>query len=72
MIEEDGPDRAKTPSYVVVFQSLENFPIQPIIAGTYNDRFEKVSGNWRFIERHEEMSLYGDLSHHLLQPFGPG
>ena len=71
IIEEDGHNRAKTQSYVVVFQSLEDFPLQPIIAGTYNDRFEKVNGQWRFIERREEMSLFGDLRHHLLQPYGP-
>jgi len=73
IIEPDGPNRAKTQSYVIVFQSNENegFPIQPIIGGTYNDRFEKVNGEWRFTERREEMSLYGDLRHHLLQAYGP-
>jgi 3-phenylpropionate/cinnamic acid dioxygenase small subunit len=71
IIEPDGPNRAKTQSYVIVFQSVENFPIQPIIGGTYNDKFEKVDGAWRFTERREEMSLYGDLRHHLLQPYGP-
>ncbi|HTJ62214.1 MAG TPA: nuclear transport factor 2 family protein [Alphaproteobacteria bacterium] len=73
IIDPDGPNRAKTQSYVIVFQSneIESFPIQPIIGGTYNDRFEKVNGEWRFIERREEMSLYGDLRHHLSQAYGP-
>jgi 3-phenylpropionate/cinnamic acid dioxygenase small subunit len=72
IIEEDGPNRAKTQSYVIVFQSVEDFPIQPIIGGTYYDKFEKFEGAWRFVERREEMSLFGDLSHHLLQPMAPG
>src|ERR1700754_2966878 len=73
IIEEDGPNRAKTQSYVIVFQSVgEDFPIQPIIGGTYNDKFEKVDGKWRFTERREEMSLFGDLRNHLLQAYsGP-
>ena len=70
-IEPDGPNRAKTQAYVIVFQSLEDFPIQPIIGGTYYDKFEKMDGAWRFTERREEMSLFGDLSRHLLQPYGP-
>jgi len=73
IIEEDGSNRAKTQSYVIVFQSVgDDFPIQPIIGGTYNDRFEKVDGKWRFTERREEMSLFGDLRNHLLQAYaGP-
>jgi len=71
IIEPDGPNRAKTQSYVIVFQSTPTFTIQPIIGGTYNDKFEKLNGEWRFTERREEMNLYGDLSNHLLQPYGP-
>ncbi len=71
IIEPDGPGRAKTQSYVIVFQSTDTMTLQPIIGGTYYDRFEKVDGNWRFTERREEMSLFGDLSNHLLQPYGP-
>jgi len=72
IIEPDGPNRARGQCYVVVFQSTPSFTLQPIIGGTYLDRFEKVDGKWRFSERREVMDLFGDLSNHLLQPFGPG
>src|SRR5688500_13377582 len=70
IIEPDGPDRAKTHSYVIVFQATDKFPLQPIIGGAYRDIFAKVNGEWRFIERREEMDLFGDLSHHLALPYG--
>ena len=71
LIEADGPGRAKSQCYVVVFQSTPSFKMQPIIGGTYRDRFAKVDGVWRFAERRQEMDLFGDLSNHLLQQFGP-
>jgi 3-phenylpropionate/cinnamic acid dioxygenase small subunit len=72
IIEEEGPGRARTQSYFTVLQSTPDFPLQPICGGTYNDRFEKVDGAWRFCERREEMPLVGDLSHHLSIPYtGP-
>jgi hypothetical protein len=46
-------------------------PLQPIIGGRYYDRFARVSGAWRFAERRMEIDLFGDLSAHLLQQFGP-
>lgn len=71
IIEEDGQGGARTQCYVIVFQSTPSLPMQPVIGGTYKDRFAKVGGVWRFTERRQEMDLFGDLSQHLLQPFGP-
>lgn len=74
LLESDGADRAKSQSYVVVFQATRTMPLQPVIAGTYLDRFEKVDGIWRFSERREEAHLFellGDLSNHLKLPFDP-
>jgi 3-phenylpropionate/cinnamic acid dioxygenase small subunit len=65
-IAADGPDRAKARSYVSVFQRTEKLPLQPIVVGTYHDKFEKIAGTWRFAERAEEMELIGDCSQHLL------
>jgi len=66
--EEAG--QAACRSYVTVFQGVgEEFPIQPIYSGRYRDRFERVDGEWRFVERHMVGDFVGDLSHHLLQPF---
>lgn len=72
IIEPDGLGRARSQSYVIVFQSTPSLPLQPIIGGTYRDRFEQVDGTWRFSERREDMALFGDLTHHLLKPYGPG
>ena len=68
----DDDAHARCQSYYVVFQAAEGFPLQPIITGTYLDRFEKVAGIWRFSERRELVGQTGDLSAHLLQRFvGP-
>jgi 3-phenylpropionate/cinnamic acid dioxygenase small subunit len=71
LIESDGPDRAKSQCYVVVFQATSKLPLQPVIAGTYLDRFERVDGKWRFSERRElpeRMELIGNLQEHLNFP----
>ena len=70
LIEPDGPDRAKAQSNVIVFQGTAEFPLQPIIASSYRDRFQRVDGIWRFSERRiglEVPDIIGDLSAHLTQ-----
>lgn len=64
IIEPDGEGRAKASSYVMVFQQTKELPLQPIIGGDYRDRFEKVDGVWRFVERYIGNDLYGNLSAH--------
>ena len=71
IIEPDGEHAARAWSYVLVHQATEGLPLQPIIGGRYADRFAKVEGGWRFTERRMEMDLFGNLSAHLLQQFGP-
>lgn len=58
IIETDGADRARTQAYVIIFQSGKALPVQAALGGDYSDRFQKIDGQWRFIERR-------------LQPFGP-
>jgi 3-phenylpropionate/cinnamic acid dioxygenase small subunit len=66
IVEIDG-DSAASRSYYTVFQQTDDFPLQPIIAGRYHDRFEKVDGQWRWTERdYSLVDLVGDLSRHLL------
>lgn len=65
IIDDDGPDRARAQSCVVCFQATESLPLQPIVAGTLHDRFAKVDGTWRIVERREDLELVGDMSHHL-------
>lgn len=64
---------ATAQSYAVVFQAVDDFPLQPIIGVRYydtfaNDTLAKDAGGWRFTERKIESHLFGDLSRHLLQP----
>lgn len=56
---------ARAQCYIVVFQAVPpDFPLQPIFAGHYRDRFEKAGGAWRFAERNISPDLVGDLSRH--------
>lgn len=64
-ISEDG-DSATCRAYFTVFQALPDFPLQPVIAGRYEDEFQRVNGTWRFAQRRMLPNLLGDLSHHLL------
>lgn len=66
VIEPDGPDKANAESYVVVFQQTDKLPLQPIVAGTYFDKFAKIDGVWKLVERWEDMELHGDLSQHMI------
>jgi 3-phenylpropionate/cinnamic acid dioxygenase small subunit len=71
IIEADGASAARSQSYILVHQAAPGLPLQPVIGGRYQDRFEKPDGRWRFSERRMEMDLFGNLSAHLLQQFGP-
>lgn len=57
---------AQADSYFTVMQALPNFPLQAIICGRYEDKFEQVDGVWRFSSRKMFPELLGDLSQHLL------
>ena len=68
IIEADGENRARAESYVMVFQQTRSLPLQPIIGGDYLDRFAKVNGTWRFVERRVGNEMFGNLSEHLRIP----
>jgi len=53
-------------SYYTVFQQTDELPLQPIIAGRYNDSFQRIGEKWWFDTRIMFVDLMGDLSHHLL------
>lgn len=71
ILEEDGENRAVATSTVVVFQQTDNLPLQPIITGDYQDRFESSDGEWHFSERRITNDLFGDLRAHGRYEFGP-
>jgi len=63
---DEGAGVATCRSYYTVFQQLEGFPLQPIIAGRYHDTFERAADVWRWTFRdYTLVDLIGDLSHHL-------
>ena len=70
-IEIGGDGSAATArSYFTVLQARPDLPLQPIIAGRYHDRFERVDDSWRFADRQIIPDLIGDLSHHLRDTAG--
>lgn len=54
--------------YITVLQAVSDFPLQPVFAGRYQDRFELVGDEWRWLERRVIADLYGDTSHHTRSP----
>jgi 3-phenylpropionate/cinnamic acid dioxygenase small subunit len=64
IIDVDG-DHAGARCYVTVFQQTDSLPLQPIAAGRYVDRFERVDGRWRFADRLITGFLLGDRSQHV-------
>jgi hypothetical protein len=62
--EEAGLAAART--YWTVLQAVPGLALQPILAGRYHDRFERVDGTWRFSERRYLIDLVGDVSQHML------
>jgi hypothetical protein len=67
---EDGAATASARSYYTVFQQVEGFPLQPIIAGRYHDTFRRIDGRWWFDTRIMRVDLVGDLGRHLLFELG--
>lgn len=66
-IEVDASGKTATAhSRFSVLQATDQLPLQPIIAGRYEDHFAKRNGQWRFTRRTMIPVLYGDVSQHLL------
>ena len=63
-IEEDA-DTATARSYYVVLQATGKLPFQAIVGGRYEDRFERVDGEWRFTDRVVLVDQIGEMSEHL-------
>jgi len=61
----DGGAIATARSSFTVTQALPDFPLQPILAGRYDDELERIDGEWRFTDRVVHADLIGDLSRHM-------
>jgi 3-phenylpropionate/cinnamic acid dioxygenase small subunit len=68
---DEGASRGAARSYFTVFQRVDDFPLQPIIAGRYRDTFHRIDGRWWFDTRVMLVDLVGDLRRHLLFELKP-
>ncbi len=64
-VDESGGSAAARSYYTVLQAVPGELALQPVIAGRYRDRFERVDGRWRFAARHLVVDLVGDLRSHL-------
>ena len=58
-------DRATGGCTFTVLQQVADDPLRAVLAGRYEDRFDRVDGAWRFAERVVHPDLVGDLSQHM-------
>jgi hypothetical protein len=57
-------EHARCRSYFTVFQATDELPLQPIIAGRYEDEFRKSAGKWHFFRRKMLPRLTGNMTQH--------
>jgi 3-phenylpropionate/cinnamic acid dioxygenase small subunit len=69
IVEIDGSGATARSSFTV-FQSVPEFPLQPILAGRYHDRFERIEGRWRYIDHLIFLDLFGDTRFHVKGALG--
>jgi len=72
-IIEVDPEAGKATArsrFTVLQAAGPGLPLEPIIAGRYHDRFERLNGQWRFRERRMITDLIGNLERHLLGDAG--
>jgi hypothetical protein len=62
---DEAAGRAVCRSYVVVFQRLDDFALQPVWTNRYEDRFRVLDGQWRFEAKIMSGHMPGDVSRHL-------
>jgi hypothetical protein len=68
LVVDVAPDgmTATAKSYITVMQARPpELPLQVIASNRHFDRFERVDGVWRFVERVDVQDLVGDMSHHI-------
>jgi 3-phenylpropionate/cinnamic acid dioxygenase small subunit len=62
---DDVAGVATVRSSYLVLQATARLAFQPIVAGRYDDRFERHDGAWRFADRLIHVDQIGDVSEHL-------
>jgi len=61
----DNGRKARSRCFYTVLQGFDDFPLQVVIAGRYEDAFEFDGAAWRLRIRREYADLVGDLSRHV-------
>jgi len=62
-VDAGGGTAAARSSFTVLQVTAQG--LHPILAGLYHDRFERIDGDWRFVQRVFDPKLFGDLSRHM-------
>jgi 3-phenylpropionate/cinnamic acid dioxygenase small subunit len=66
---DEAAGNASARSYFTVLQSRPALPLQPIVAGRYEDSFARdADGQWHFADRLIVIEHVGDVSQHLRMP----
>ena len=58
-------------SNYVMFQQTDELPLQAINCGRNFDTFERVDNAWRWKKRNINVTLVGEMSHHLVMDTTP-
>lgn len=70
---EEGADSARARSSATVLQAVPpDFPLQVVATSRHLDRFARLDGVWRFVERVDVTDLVGDMTRHTRQPYHSG
>jgi len=58
-------EKANSRSFYQVLQGMDDFPLQVIITGRYEDTYELEDNRWKLRIRREYADMVGDLSRHV-------
>ena len=62
---DEANNTADSKSYYTVYQQTGTLPLQAIAAGRYYDKYERISGVWRFCERNYSLLDHvGNMQEH--------
>ncbi|TDD87833.1 nuclear transport factor 2 family protein [Actinomadura rubrisoli] len=67
VVDADGASAAAGRSYFTVFQRTDDLPLQAIMVGGYEDRYQIGESGWGFAHRRIRIDHVGDVSRHLLR-----
>jgi hypothetical protein len=61
----DDRETAEATTYYLTTQYIpDEFPVQPIVVGQWEDKFARVDGGWKFTDRYFIRHQVGDMTFH--------